>query len=156
MNDLFDESRRQTGGTSQPLADRMRPTRLSELVGQDHLTAEGSLLRTALENDQLFSMILWGPPGCGKTTLAHIIANATGAVFVSLSAVLSGVNDIRKVIDGAKDRRSRFGKNTILFVDEVHRFNKSQQDAFLPHVEGGLITLSAPPPRTPHLPSYPP
>ncbi|MFP4446692.1 MAG: replication-associated recombination protein A, partial [Desulfosudaceae bacterium] len=101
----------------------------------------GSLIRTALEADRLFSMILWGPPGCGKTTLAHIIAQATGAVFVSISAVLSGVKDIREVIEQARDRRGRFGKTTILFVDEVHRFNKSQQDAFLPHVESGLITL---------------
>ncbi|MFP4039994.1 MAG: replication-associated recombination protein A [Desulfosudaceae bacterium] len=141
MNDLFEHNRQQSAAAFQPLADRMRPRRLSDLVGQNHLTEAGSLIRTALESDQLFSMILWGPPGCGKTTLAHIIAHTTGAVFISLSAVLSGVSDIRKVIDGARDRRAQFGKTTILFVDEVHRFNKSQQDAFLPHVENGLITL---------------
>ena len=119
----------------------MRPRRLAELVGQPHLTGEGSLLRQAIEEDRLFSIILWGPPGCGKTTLAGIIANTTKSAFVRISAVLSGVKDIRQVIESAQKQRDLYGKRTILFVDEIHRFNKAQQDAFLHHVENGLITL---------------
>ncbi len=139
MTELFDHIH--PDSTGRPLADRMRPNTLEALAGQAHITNPGSLFRAALETDALFSMILWGPPGCGKTTLANIIANMTGAVFVQLSAVLSGVKDIRTVIEAARERRDRFGKKTILFVDEVHRFNKAQQDAFLPHVESGLVTL---------------
>ncbi|MDY6905683.1 MAG: replication-associated recombination protein A [Thermodesulfobacteriota bacterium] len=141
MDNLFEYRLNTFSDGARPLADRMRPARLEDLAGQDQITAEGSLLRSALENDTLFSMILWGPPGCGKTTLAHIISKSTGAVFVQISAVLSGVREIRAVIDEAKKRRAGYGKNTILFVDEIHRFNKAQQDAFLPHVESGLVTL---------------
>ncbi len=141
MDDLFDYREQQSPSIDRPLADRMRPETLDDLVGQEHITAPGTLLRSALEKGTLFSMILWGPPGCGKTTLARIVSKMTGAVYVQLSAVLSGVRDIREVVDRAAKRRSQFRKATILFVDEVHRFNKAQQDAFLPHVESGLITL---------------
>jgi putative ATPase len=140
MTNLFDIRNTPSSG-ARPLADRMRPHRLEDLAGQTQITEPGSLFRSALEKDRLFSMILWGPPGCGKTTLANIIANMTGAVFVQISAVLSGVKEIRAVIEDARETRDRFGKITILFVDEVHRFNKAQQDAFLPHVESGLVTL---------------
>ena len=141
MSDLFDHTKPRPESAGRPLADRMRPDTLEALAGQEHITAPGSLFRAALEADTLFSMILWGPPGCGKTTLANIIANMTGAVYVQISAVLSGVKDIRAVIEAARERLGRFDKKTILFVDEVHRFNKAQQDAFLPHVESGLVTL---------------
>ncbi|MDT8380180.1 MAG: replication-associated recombination protein A [Desulfotignum sp.] len=124
-----------------PLADRMRPRRLSELQGQDHLIAPGSLLARAIQDDRVFSMILWGPPGCGKTTLANIIANETQCEFIRISAVLSGVKEVRQIIDTAREKRALFKKRTLLFVDEIHRFNKAQQDAFLHHVETGLITL---------------
>ncbi len=126
---------------SSPLADRMRPDSLNELIGQEHITARGSLLQKAIEKDRVFSMLLWGPPGCGKTTLANIIAKVTQSEFVRISAVLSGVRDIRQIIDRAKEKRNLYKKRTILFVDEIHRFNKAQQDAFLFHVENGLITL---------------
>ncbi len=141
MNDLFTYQSETGDRAGRPLADRMRPQTFDDLAGQDHITAPDSLVRSAVENDRLFSMILWGPPGCGKTTLAHIISRVTGAAFVSLSAVLSGIKEIRTVIADARQRRTQFNKRTILFVDEVHRFNKAQQDAFLPHVESGLITL---------------
>jgi putative ATPase len=124
-----------------PLADRMRPTRLSEYCGQTHLLAEGKPLRLAIEADRLHSMIFWGPPGTGKTTLAHMIAHRAKAEFISLSAVLSGVKDIRAAIDTAQRLRREQGMATVLFVDEVHRFNKSQQDAFLPFVEDGTVTF---------------
>lgn len=124
-----------------PLADRMRPKKLDELVGQDHVVAEGSLLYQAIRLDRVFSIILWGPPGCGKTTLAGIIAGETKSHFVQISAVLSGVKEIRQIIDQAQKRRRLYKKRTILFVDEIHRFNKSQQDAFLHHVEKGIIVL---------------
>ena len=119
----------------------MRPRTLEEFVGQSHLLAKNSLLRRAIEEDRLFSMILWGPPGSGKTTLARIIAHETKCHFTSFSAVLSGVKEIRTVIDEAKRQGRDHQKKTILFVDEIHRFNKAQQDAFLPHVENGLVTL---------------
>ncbi|MCG8564437.1 MAG: replication-associated recombination protein A [Desulfobacterales bacterium] len=124
-----------------PLADRMRPNCLDDLMGQEHLLHGGSLLRKAIEEDRVFSMILWGPPGCGKTTLAGIIARETRCEFMQISAVLSGVKDVRKIIEAAKEKRNLYKKRTLLFVDEIHRFNKSQQDAFLHHVENGLITL---------------
>ncbi len=124
-----------------PLADRMRPKGLADLMGQDHITAPGSLLHQAIVHDRVFSMILWGPPGCGKTTLAHIIAQETKSAFVRISAVLSGVKEIREIIDRAEEQRRLYKRRTILFVDEIHRFNKAQQDAFLFHVEKGLITL---------------
>ncbi|MCF8111740.1 MAG: replication-associated recombination protein A [Desulfobacteraceae bacterium] len=119
----------------------MRPADLDEFIGQQHAVGPGSLIRNAIENDRIFSMILWGPPGSGKTTLARIIASKTRCHFVQFSAVLTGVKDIRAVIDTAREQRKFYSRRTILFVDEIHRFNKSQQDAFLHHVESGLITL---------------
>lgn len=124
-----------------PLADRMRPRQLSEFVGQSHILAPDKSLYRAIEADQLHSMILWGPPGSGKTTLAHIIAQQTHSEFIKLSAVLSGVKEIRAAIQQAQDVRALQHRRTILFVDEVHRFNKSQQDAFLPHIEDGTVTF---------------
>jgi len=124
-----------------PLADRMRPRTLDEFVGQDRLVGEGALLRRAIETDKLTSLVLWGPPGSGKTSLARMIARTTGAIFVSFSAVTSGVAEVRAVVKEARERLEREGRRTILFVDEIHRFNKAQQDAFLPHVESGAIVL---------------
>ena len=137
--DLFDQ--KDTDIDLSPLADKMRPRALDEFVGQSHLLGSGSLLRRAIEEDRLFSMIFWGPPGSGKTTLARVIAHETKSHFVSFSAVLSGVKEIRAVVDEAQSQWRYHRKKTILFVDEIHRFNKAQQDAFLPHVEKGLITL---------------
>ncbi|MCF6150372.1 MAG: replication-associated recombination protein A [Candidatus Kuenenia sp.] len=128
-------------GKKSPLADRMRPRNLDEFVGQDHLIGQGKILRGFIENKELVSLIFWGPPGVGKTTLALIIANAMNTHFVTFSAVLSGVKEIRAVIEEAKEQFKYHGKRTILFVDEIHRFNKSQQDSFLHHVEDGTITL---------------
>lgn len=124
----------------QPLADRMRPQQLDDIVGQQHLLAENKPLRQAIENGKLHSLILWGPPGTGKTTLSRMIANYCDAEFISLSAVLSGVKDIREAVSRAQQYQQQ-GKPSILFVDEVHRFNKSQQDAFLPYVEDGTFTF---------------
>lgn len=141
MNDLFDYQAGKTLDPTRPLAERMRPRRLSEFVGQRHLVGEGAVIRRAVEKDQIFSMVLWGPPGCGKTTLARIIAGETRSHFAHFSAVLSGVKEIRAVIEEARRQLSLKRKRTILFVDEIHRFNKAQQDAFLHQVESGLITL---------------
>ncbi len=124
----------------QPLAARLRPRTLEEYVGQTHLLGPGKVLRRLIESDQVSSMIFWGPPGVGKTTLARIIANQTKAAFIDFSAVTSGIKEIRAVMQQAEDNR-RFGEKTILFVDEIHRFNKAQQDAFLPFVEKGSIIL---------------
>jgi len=124
-----------------PLADRIRPETLTEFFGQVHIIGADKLLRRAIENDELFSMIFWGPPGSGKTTLARIIAKMTKSYYVQLSAVTAGINDLRKIVKEAEDRRSFHGERTILFVDEIHRWNKAQQDAFLPVVETGLLTL---------------
>ena len=124
----------------QPLASRMRPRDLSEFVGQDHLVGEDGLLRQMIENDRIPSMILWGPPGVGKTTLANVVANATKAEFVNFSAVTSGIREIKEIMARAESGR-RLGVRTVLFVDEIHRFNKAQQDAFLPYVEQGSIIL---------------
>ena len=123
-----------------PLADRLRPRVIDDVVGQDHLVGAGGILRRMVENKRLSSIILWGPPGCGKTTLARILADHTDLHFEQISAIFSGVADLRKVFDSARLRR-RQGRGTLLFVDEIHRFNKSQQDAFLPVVEDGTITL---------------
>ncbi len=128
-------------GDLRPLADRMRPRRLEDFVGQDHLLGAGKPLSRAIEGGVLHSMILWGPPGSGKTTLARMLAERAQAQFLSLSAVLSGVKDIRDAIERARRARTEHDRATVLFVDEVHRFNKAQQDAFLPHVEDGTFTF---------------
>jgi putative ATPase len=127
--------------STSPLADRMRPTKLSEVLGQEHILGQGKFLSEAILSDQIPSIIFWGPPGVGKTTLAQIIANSTESHFASVSAVLSGVKEVKKVIDEAEYQKRAFSKRTILFVDEIHRFNKAQQDAFLPHVENGTLIL---------------
>ncbi|MCG8473361.1 MAG: replication-associated recombination protein A [Desulfobacterales bacterium] len=139
--DLFEERAENAALRYAPLAERMRPQSLAEVLGQEHLTGAGGLISSALETDHIFPMIMWGPPGCGKTTLASIIASETQCNFVKISAVLAGVKDVRAVIDEAKKELSRKRRRTVLFVDEIHRFNKAQQDAFLHHVESGLITL---------------
>jgi putative ATPase len=142
MTSLFDEEPprdQQPAGT--PLAERMRPRTLDDVVGQDAILGPGTPLREAIEHDRLHSLILWGPPGSGKTTLARIIADMTQARFVPFSAVLAGIKEIKEVMAAAQDRRHRNGTRTIVFVDEIHRFNKAQQDAFLPRVEAGDIVL---------------
>jgi len=139
--DLFEYGAKKAADASRPLADRMRPRRLDDFLGQDRAVGQGTMLRNAVIKDRPFSMILWGPPGCGKTTLAGIIAEETRSHFLHFSAVLSGVKEIRAVIEEAKKQQQFHGQRTVLFVDEIHRFNKAQQDAFLHHVESGLITL---------------
>ncbi len=142
MKDLFDHAFEQRLDLEAPLAARMRPRTLAEFAGQEEIVGEGRLLRRAIEADRLFSsIILWGPPGSGKTTLAQIIANQTESHFDTLSAVLAGKPELREVIKKALERRKLYNKRTILFVDEVHRWNKAQQDALLPHVENGTIVL---------------
>jgi len=126
---------------SAPLAERMRPRTLDEFRGQEHLLSPGKLLRRLIESDQVCSLILWGPPGSGKTTLARIIANATRSHFIFFSAILSGVKDLRQIVKEAEEEHAQKQTRTILFVDEIHRFNKAQQDAFLPYVEKGLLTI---------------
>ena len=138
---LFDHARQEQIAREAPLAARMRPRTLDEFVGQEHIVGPGRLLRRAIQADQLSSLIFYGPPGTGKTTLARIIANTTQAHFIAINAVLAGVKDIRESIAVAQDQRGMYGQRTILFVDEVHRFNKAQQDALLPHVENGTIIL---------------
>ncbi|PJE75878.1 AAA family ATPase [Candidatus Uhrbacteria bacterium CG10_big_fil_rev_8_21_14_0_10_48_11] len=139
MNDLF--SNEQQKKTTSPLADRMRPETLEDFYGQEDIIGEGAMLRQAIQADEVPSMILWGPPGSGKTTLARIVAKMTGASFVSFHAVTDGVTALRKVIAVAAERQALYGKRTILFIDEIHRWSKSQQDALLPFVENGTITL---------------
>jgi len=142
MTDLFDHALKQRLATEAPLAARMRPRRLEEYIGQDEIVGEGRLLRRAIEADKLFSsVLLWGPPGSGKTTLAMVIANHTQSHFETLSAVMAGKADLVAVIEAAKERRKLHNVRTILFVDEVHRWNKAQQDALLPHVEVGTLIL---------------
>jgi len=138
--DLFDSRSSRARRVTQPLADRMRPRTLDEFIGQEHLLDAGKMLREIVNAGELKSLILWGPPGSGKTTLAQILANAAGASCVHFSAVTSGVKDLKKIIQEAEDLH-RIGKATVLFVDEIHHFNKSQQDNFLPHVERGTLTL---------------
>jgi len=138
---LFDLPEEKDLPQSMPLAARMRPQTFAEFVGQEHLIAEGRVLRKCIEADQLPSMVFWGPPGSGKTTLAQLIANVTRAQFSPLSAVSAGVADLRRVIDQARKRLKQSGQRTILFVDEIHRFNKAQQDAVLPFVENGTVTF---------------
>jgi putative ATPase len=142
--DLFgkdSEKRKDVKPARRPLADRIRPRTLEELVGQDHILGEGKVLRESITRDEIGSLILWGPPGSGKTTLARIIAHRTGAAFVEFSAVTSGIKEIKEIIAQAGKEKALYGKRTILFIDEIHRFNKAQQDAFLPHVEKGTIIL---------------
>jgi putative ATPase len=139
--DMFEEQAQQQQMQQAPLATRMRPNSLTAFVGQEHILAKGRVLRRAIEADRIPSMIFWGPPGCGKTTLAFIIAHSTGAFFAPVSAVSATVNDLRRIIDAAKERRKVQGQKTILFIDEIHRFNKTQQDAVLPYVEDGTVTL---------------
>jgi putative ATPase len=138
--DLFGSSPLQSKKNTQPLAERMRPTRLEDFVGQQHLLGPGRLLSGMVASGKLSSLILWGPPGSGKTTLARILAQSAGAVFVQFSAVTSGVKDLKKIIHEA-EQLQRLGKPTVLFVDEIHHFNKAQQDNFLPHVERGTLIL---------------
>ncbi|MBV6451159.1 MAG: Replication-associated recombination protein A [Anaerolineales bacterium] len=142
MPDLFDHAMQERMKSEAPLAARMRPRTLEEYIGQEHIVGEGKLLWRAIKSDKLFSsIILWGPPGTGKTTLAQVIANTTKSRFVTISAILAGKADLRVIIDEAMERRRLHNERTILFVDEVHRWNKAQQDALLPHVEAGVVTL---------------
>jgi putative ATPase len=139
--DMFDEQQKQQQIQQAPLATRMRPNNLNGFVGQEHLLGKGRVLRRSIETDRIPSMIFWGPPGCGKTTLAYIIASTTGAFFAPVSAVSANVADLRRIVEQAKERRKVNMQKTILFIDEIHRFNKTQQDAVLPYVEDGTVTL---------------
>ncbi len=139
--DMFEKQAEEQQMQQAPLATRMRPNTLNAFVGQEHIIGKGRVLRRAIEADRIPSMILWGPPGCGKTTLAFIIANSTGAHFSPVSAVSATVADLRRIIEQAKERRRVQSQRTILFIDEIHRFNKTQQDAVLPFVEDGTVIL---------------
>jgi len=139
--DLFGEKTKKTAEKNAPLADRMRPRTLEEIAGQDEIIGPDKILRLAIEKDEIPSMIFWGPPGCGKTSLARVIANLTKSVFVNFSAAAAGVKEAREIISAAGERQKIRAIRTILFIDEIHRFNKAQQDAFLPFVENGTIVL---------------
>lgn len=141
MQDMFSAQAAASRENNAPLAARMRPRTLAEFVGQAKIVGEGRLLRRLLERDQLISLILWGPPGTGKTTLARLLAHASSAYFEPLSAVSAGVNDLRRVVKEANERRGMYATRTVLFIDEIHRWNKAQQDAVLPHVEDGTVVL---------------
>jgi putative ATPase len=141
VTDLFEDQRKKALGREAPLAARMRPRTFDDFVGQEHILGEGRVLRRSIEADQIPSMILWGPPGVGKTTLANLIAKVTMSYFDSVSAVTAGVADLRRIVEGARERRGMYSQRTLLFVDEIHRFNKAQQDVILPHVEEGTVTL---------------
>ena len=141
MPDLFDYASEQLRKSNAPLAARMRPQTLDELVGQEEIVGKGRLLRRSIEADNLSSLIFFGPPGCGKTTLAQIIANTTKSYYASLSAVTAGIADVRLMIKDAQERLKLYGQRTVLFIDEIHRFNKTQQDALLPAVEEGVVIL---------------
>ena len=130
-----------SNNVKRPLADRLRPTKLEEVVGQSHIIGDDAPLGRMIKSGKITSFILWGPPGCGKTTIARLIAEYTNLYFEQISAVFSGVSDLKRVFQYAKERRANEGKGTLLFVDEIHRFNKSQQDGFLPYVEDGTVIL---------------
>ncbi|CAN5641294.1 replication-associated recombination protein A [soil metagenome] len=155
-DDLFGAAAEDRLARRAPLADRLRPRRLDDIVGQDHLIGPGQPLRVLIEADKLSSVILWGPPGTGKTTLARVIAGHTAKAFETLSAVTAGVKDVREVVARAEHRLGERGQGTILFLDEVHRFNKSQQDALLPSVESGLLTLIGATTENPYFEVNPP
>src|SRR3954469_4909908 len=139
--DLFASAVEERLARRAPLAARLRPRKLDEVVGQRHLLGEGKPLRVLIESDRLSSVVLWGPAGTGKTSVARLVAGATSKAFETLSAVNAGVKDVREVVERARDRLGQQGRGTILFLDEVHRFNRTQQDALLPHVEDGLLVL---------------
>ena len=139
--DLFEYARSNSRQTEAPLASRIRPATLDEVVGQQHIIGKDKLLYRAIKADKLSSIIFYGPPGTGKTTLAKVIANTTSAQFVQLNATVAGKKDMEEVIKGAKDNLGMYGKKTILFIDEIHRFNKGQQDYLLPFVEDGTVIL---------------
>ncbi|MEA1963721.1 MAG: replication-associated recombination protein A [Candidatus Aerophobetes bacterium] len=139
--ELFHFNQEKSVRKQAPLADRIRPTSLDEFVGQEDIVGKGKILRKMMEEDKLASLLFWGPPGSGKTTLARIIAHFTKSHFIRFSAVTSGIAEVRKVVKEARVRLEMYGQRTILFIDEIHRFNKAQQDAFLPHIEDGTITL---------------
>src|SRR5256884_2832186 len=145
---LFDEAEQAAASAAAPLAVRMRPRTLDEVIGQQHLTSAGTPFRKLIDNDAPMSLLLWGPPGTGKTTLAYVVSQVTRRRFVELSAVSAGVKDVRAAVDGARRTMGMSGAQTVLFVDEVHRFSKTQQDALLPAVENRWVSvIGAPPPN---------